>query len=473
MNKYYAFKLILLSSTLLALLGCSKTSTTALNAVLNKGELVVLTRLDPTTYQFNAGEQSGFEFELASLFADKLGVRVRFILPNKFHDILKLTNEHEADFAAAGLSITPQRQHLLRFTPPYYEVTQQLIYHYRSKRPRSPKHLKDSFFEVLAGSSHAENLRKLKTSQPYLSWVEASNTNVFDLIEMVNDGLLDYTIADSNQFQTYRGQFPQLNSAFNISKPEQIAWAFPLSNDNSLYDEAVNFLNEINTSGVLKQLQDKHFGYTKNLNYINICTFRRHIKSRLPKLQSYFLNASEKYNIDWKLLAAVAYQESHWNPKAISPTGVRGIMMLTKATAKQMKILNRLDPEQSIDGGAHYLSTRLKKIPERINDPDKTWMALASYNIGFGHLEDARILTQQQGGDPDKWIDVKKHLPLLTQKKWYKQTKHGYARGKEPVTYIENVRQYYNLLSKSEDLRTAPELPTREHKTQHIQLPAL
>ena len=473
MNKYYAFKLILLSSTLLALLGCSKTSTTALNAVLNKGELVVLTRLDPTTYQFNAGEQSGFEFELASLFADKLGVRVRFILPNKFHDILKLTNEHEADFAAAGLSITPQRQHLLRFTPPYYEVTQQLIYHYRSKRPRSPKYLKDSFFEVLAGSSHAENLRKLKTSQPYLSWVEASNTNVFDLIEMVNDGLLDYTIADSNQFQTYRGQFPQLNSAFNISKPEQIAWAFPLSNDNSLYDEAVNFLNEINTSGVLKQLQDKHFGYTKNLNYINICTFRRHVKSRLPKLQSYFLNASEKYNIDWKLLAAVAYQESHWNPKAISPTGVRGIMMLTKATAKQMKILNRLDPEQSIDGGAKYLATRLKKIPERINEPDKTWMALASYNIGFGHLEDARILTQQQGGDPDKWIDVKQYLPLLTQKKWYKQTKHGYARGKEPVTYIENVRQYYDLLNKSDALNNAPELPARKHEAQHIQLPAL
>ena len=473
MSNHYVFTLILLASTLLALSGCSKTPTTALNAVINNGELVILTRLDPTTYQLKAGEQSGFEFELASLFAEKLGVRARFILPNNFHDILKLTGEHEADFAAAGLSITPQRQHLLRFTPPYYEVTQQLIYHYRSRRPRSTKYLKDSFFEVLAGSSHAENLRKLKTSQSYLSWVEASNTNVFELIEMVNNGLLDYTIADSNQFQTYRGQFPQLSSAFNISKPEQIAWAFPLSNDSTLYDEAVSFLNEIKLSGVLKQLQDKHFGYTKNLNYINICTFRRHVKSRLPKLHNYFLAASEKYNIDWKLLAAVAYQESHWNPKAISPTGVRGIMMLTKATAKQMKILNRLDPEQSIDGGAKYLATRLKKIPERINEPDKTWMALASYNIGFGHLEDARILTQQQGGDPDRWIDVKQYLPLLTQKKWYKQTKHGYARGKEPVTYIENVRQYYDLLNKSDELNNAPKLPARKHKAQHIQLPAL
>jgi len=471
MSKHFIFSLILLISTLLY--GCSKTPTSSLNAVLNKGELVVLTRLDPTTYQANAGKQSGFEYELASLFAEKLGVRVRFILPNKFHDILKLTSDHEADFAAAGLSITPQRQHLLRFTPSYYEVTQQLIYHYRSRRPRSPKYLKDSFFEVLAGSSHAENLRKLKITRPHLSWVEVSDTNVFDLIEMVNDGLLDYTIADSNQFQTYRGQFPQLNSAFNISKPEQIAWAFPLSTDNSLYDEAVKFLDDIKKTGVLTQLQDKHFGYSKNLNYINICTFRRHVQSRLPKLHAYFLEAAKKYNIHWKLLAAVAYQESHWNPRAISPTGVRGIMMLTKATAKQMKILNRLDPEQSIDGGARYLSTRLKKIPERINEPDKTWMALASYNIGFGHLEDARILTQQQDGDPDKWVDVKERLPLLTQKKWYTKTKHGYARGNEPVSYIENVRQYYSLLNRSDILNDVPQLPPRKNKTQYIQLPAL
>jgi Predicted soluble lytic transglycosylase fused to an ABC-type amino acid-binding protein len=267
---------------------------------------------------------------------------------------------------------------------------------------------------------------------------------------MVNDHLLDYTVVDSNQFQLIRGQFPNLNVAFDIAKPEKIAWAFPLGEDLSLYNEAVKFLNNLKETGVLKQLQNKHFGYSKQLNYVGICTFRQHAQNRLGKLKPFFHLAAETYNFDWTLLAAVAYQESHWDPKATSPTGVRGIMMLTKATAKQMKVSNRLDPAQSIKGGARYLRTRIQKIPERIPEPDRTWMALASYNIGFGHLEDARILTQQQGGNPDRWIDVKKRLPLLTQKEWFEKTKHGYARGNEPVTYVENVRQYIKMLNQLE-----------------------
>ena len=266
----------------------------------------------------------------------------------------------------------------------------------------------------------------------------------------MNDHILDYTVVDSNQFQLIRGQFPNLNVAFDISKPEKIAWAFPLGEDHSLYNEAVKFLAELKSTGVLEQLQDKHFGYSKQLDYVGICTFWHHADTRLPKLIKSFHLAAKKYNLDWKLLAAVAYQESHWNKHAVSPTGVRGIMMLTKATAKQMNVTNRLDPEQSIEGGAHYLSTRIKKIPKRIEEPDRTWMALAAYNIGFGHLEDARILTQQQGGDPDKWIDVKQRLPLLAEKEWYQKTKYGYARGKEPVTYIDNVRQYIKMLKKLE-----------------------
>lgn len=472
MHKNILFYLFAIIFPLLLLTSCSK-PTTALNTVTQRGELIVLTRLDPTTYQISDTGAAGFEYELVNLFAQKLGVRARFILPTQFHDLLKLTSKHEADFVAAGLSVTPERQHLLRFTPPYYDVTQQLIYHYRTRRPKSTKYLNNSFFEVMASTSHAENLRLLKKSDVSLSWNEVYDTTVLELIGMVNDGLLDYTIADSNQFQTYRGQFPQLNIAFNISKPEKIAWAFPLSNDDSLYNEAIKFLDELKKSGVLEQLQDKYFGYSKNLNYVNICTFRSRVKSRLPKLQDFFYAAANKYNIDWKLLAAVAYQESHWNRHAISPTGVRGIMMLTQATAKQMKVMNRLDPKQSIFGGAHYLATRVKKIPERIAEPDRTWMALASYNIGFGHLEDARILTQQQGGNPDKWIDVKQRLPLLTKKKWYKKTKHGYARGHEPVTYVENVRQYFELLNQLQPTTEDDQKKLNANEPINIRLPAL
>jgi membrane-bound lytic murein transglycosylase F len=466
-------KVLLFCLFILLFSSCSKPKN-ALQTVIDRGELVVMTRLDPTTYSIDKfGIESGFEYELASLFAEQLGVGVRFVLPDQFQHILQITQQSIADFAAAGLSITPERKQFLKFTPPYYEVTQQLVYHYRTRRPRSIKYLNNSFFEVLAGSSHAENLRKLKKSHTNLSWIEAYDTNILELITMVNDDLLDYTVADSNQFQIFRSKFPQLNTGFDISKPEKIAWAFPHNDDNSLYDKSVKFMNELRLSGTLKQLQDKYFGYSKHLNYVGICTFKRHVKNRLPALEAFFRESAEKYSLDPILLAAVAYQESHWNRHAVSPTGVRGIMMLTQGTAKQMKVSNRLDPQQSIEGGAHYLDSRIKKIPERISEPDRTWMALASYNIGLGHLEDARILTQKQGANPDKWIDVKQRLPLLAKKKWYKKTKHGYARGNEPVTYVENVRQYTRMLKQSGELTSKPQNNPKTNETLNIQLPAL
>ena len=172
-------------------------------------------------------------------------------------------------------------------------------------------------------------------------------------------------------------------------------------------------------------------------------------------------------DLDWRLLAAVSYQESHWKPHAKSPTGVRGMMMLTLNTAKQLGIKNRLDAEQSIRGGAQYLRKVIKRVPPRISDPDRTWFALAGYNVGWGHVEDARIITQQLGLDPDKWSDVKESLPLLQKKKWYKKTKHGYARGAEPVKYVNNIRRYYDVLVWQDEEIDAPdsELPNTDEQT--------
>ena len=172
----------------------------------------------------------------------------------------------------------------------------------------------------------------------------------------------------------------------------------------------------------------------------------RQIRERLPALRDYCESAAEEYALDWRLLAAVGYQESHWNPDAVSRTGVRGIMMLTQRTARQLGVTDRVDPEQSIFGGARYLRDMEARIPERIEQPDRLWLALAAYNIGFGHLEDARILTEIRGGDPDRWVDVRESLPLLTQERWHSQTRYGYARGYEPVDYVENVRTFFEIL---------------------------
>ncbi|MGB1111455.1 MAG: membrane-bound lytic murein transglycosylase MltF, partial [Gammaproteobacteria bacterium] len=258
--------------------------------------------------------------------------------------------------------------------------------------------------------------------------------------------LVDYTVADSNEVSLSRRFYPNIRVAFDLTKPEPFAWAFAKTDDESLLDEARAYFKELTDSGELEQLLDRFYGHIEHVAPTATRTFLRHIPQRMEQYREAFIKAGEETGIDWRLLAAVAYQESRWNKDAVSPTGVRGLMMLTQSTAKMMKIKDRRDPFQSIDGGARYLKRVIGKIPERIQEPDRTWFALASYNVGFGHLEDARKLAQGAGANPDRWHVVKRYLPLLSQRKWYTKTRYGYARGKEPVTYVQRIRRYYDLL---------------------------
>ncbi|UCE88185.1 MAG: membrane-bound lytic murein transglycosylase MltF, partial [Pseudomonadota bacterium] len=253
--------------------------------------------------------------------------------------------------------------------------------------------------------------------------------------------------------------YPSLNVAFDISEPQPLAWAFPLSDDNTLYDAAEAFFEGLTVSGELDRLLERYYGHISKFDYAGTHIYLRHVNRRLPAYRELFERAASDNNLDWRLLAAVAYQESHWNRHAVSPTGVRGIMMLTQATAAHVGIQKRTDPEQSITGGAHYLRKLLDKVPAHIPEPDRTFFALAAYNVGYGHLEDAREITKQRGGDADKWTDVKENLPLLRLRKWYSKTRHGYARGNEPVRYVENIRSYYDILSWHLDRRFPPEPP--------------
>ncbi len=431
--------------TLSASLACSR-PTPVLEQIQQSGELLVITRNSPTTYYEGPEGFTGLEYDLVQLFAKELGVTARFIVPDSFAEILPAISRREAHLAAAGLTVTKARESLVRFGPAYQEITQQLIYRAGTYRPRKITDIIGSTLEIIAGSSHEEELIKLKQQYPELEWEARDDVESEELLYLLKEQVIDYTIADSNEAALNQRYYPELKPALDLTPPQPLAWAFPHSEDSSLYDAARAFFEKIKKDGTLEHLIERHYGHVERLNFVDKRTFRRHIASRLPKYKPLFMKAAEETGFDWKLLAAIGYQESHWNPRAKSPTGVRGIMMLTQATAKQLGIKSRLDPAESIFGGARYIRIVERKIPERVEYPDRLWMALASYNIGFGHLEDARILTQQNGGNPDKWADVKQTLPLLTQKKWYKKTRHGYARGREAVTYVDSIRSYYDIL---------------------------
>lgn len=420
-------------------------SDSTLEKIITKGELVVLTRNSPTTYYEGPDGPAGLEYDLAKMLADELGVKLKMIAAQNLSQVLAGVENGAADFAAAGLTITEDRKEFFRFGPPYQGITEQLIYNINNPRPRSLDDLNGTF-EVVAYSSHNEQLVRLKKQHPSLNWKENDELESEDLLQLVADDILDYTVVDSNDFLLNQRFMLDLRAAFDIGEPQQLGWLFPKSKDNTLYDKVTAFFEKIRASGDLARLISRTYGHTKDFDYVGTLIFRRHVAQRLPTYQDLFEAAAEKYKLDWRLLAAIGYQESHWDPKAVSPTGVRGIMMLTLRTASDLGIDNRLIPENSIMGGAEYFANSLERIPDDIDEPDRTWMALAAYNIGYGHLEDARIITEQLDKDPHRWFDVKQALPLLAKRKWYKNTRHGYARGWEPLQYVENIRSYYDIL---------------------------
>lgn len=439
--------------------GCSETETTHVERIKNRGEIVVVTRNGPASYYTEKNKETGLEYELAGKFAQHLGVKLKTIIAKNRADVIEILKTNRADFAAAALINTYDHDEELTFGPGYQWVTQQVVYRNGQRRPASLQDIYPDKLDISIDTSDILPLEKLKKSFPKLTWAVHDDRDSHEMLELIENREILYTITDSNELTLARHYYPEIREAFDVSPPQPVAWAFRKNDDLSLLKAVWRFHEKLSGNGELTALIQRFYGPVEKFDYVDSRKFVDRIEKRFPAYQPMFEHTAEKYDLDWRLLAAVSYQESHWNEKAVSPTGVRGLMMLTQDTARAVGINNRLDPEQSIRGGAIYIKRLIDKIPERIDEPDRTWMALAAYNVGFGHLEDARILTEIQGGDPDSWHDVKERLPLLSRKKWYKQTKNGYARGVEPVLFVERIRKYYNTLVQL----TQPEIQHFEH----------
>jgi len=441
-------------------------SANSLQRVQQSGTLVVATRRGPTAYFDGATGPDGFEYALVQAFARHLGVKVRYVFPKTLEGLLDAAAHGAVHFAAAGLTATPERQKYLNFSNPYDYVTEQLIYRRGSTRPRSLSEIGPGDLHIVAGSSYEETLRQLQAEKfPQLSWRTHPGVGLNALLSAIDEGAIRLTIADSNEADLSRRLYKHAATALELGDPRPIAWAFARHGDDSLLQAANEFLAMVQEDGQLQRLHARYFGHVGRLNFVDTREFWRHVRDRLPQYRGYFEQAAAMTGIDWRLLAAIGYQESHWQADAVSPTGVRGIMMLTQSTATQMGITDRDDPQASIIGGARYLRTVEKKIPTRIAQPNRLWLTLAGYNIGFGHLEDARVLTERDGANPDLWLEVKQRLPLLAKKEFYETVRHGFARGQEPVDYVDNIRNYYDLLvwyTTTKDLRTRARLLAAE-----------
>jgi membrane-bound lytic murein transglycosylase F len=436
---------LLLALLALAFLTSGHHRLTELERIQMRGKLDMLTINGATTYYLGPNGEAGFEYDLARRFADYIGVPLEVITLPAVDDLLPALRAGQGDLLAANLSETPARKHFARFGPVYDTVTPVVVYRRGSRRPREPEDLADGRLAIIGGTSYDEFLEPMR-ERFGLRWEVRPEASIEDLLEAVSDEDIDFTIVDSNILDLNRRYFPAVRPAFEIDAPQSLAWAARLSDDDTLVQKMREFFAMPRTEMALSRLEQRYFSHVEDYEPVGTFTFMQQMRERLPGLRALFEQAAERSGLDWRLLAAVSYQESHWNPRAVSPTGVRGLMMLTRRTARQLGIDDRDDPEQSVFGGARYLRSMIGRLPERIEHPDRLWLALAAYNIGLGHLEDARVLTERQGGDPDRWADVRERLPLLTQKRYFSQTRFGYARGYEAAGYVENIRTFYEIL---------------------------
>ena len=409
------------------------------------GSLVVAIREAPAFFQREGATASGFDNDLVTAFADSLGLKVRFIRAADAWELNDLALAGRVHLAAS----VPLGNGHLQFSTPIRSVKQWIVGHDNVLGPERLSDLAGQTVEVVAGSPLADTLRGLdEKSRPRV--VEVPRIDEMELLERVAEGKAALAAVYEIHLDLAVNFHPELSPLLQLPGKLEFGWAFGGEGAGALRARADGFLAGARADGTLARIHDRYFGHIKRLNAAGIAQFLDDMRSKLPAWRRHFQSAQDLSGIDWRLLAALAYQESKWDPLATSPTGVRGMMMLTEDTADHLRVRNRLDAQESIRAGARYLAELAEQIPESAKHPDRLWLALSAYNLGMGHFRGARSIAKSMKRDPDVWYDMKQVLPQLARPEIYARLKSGAARGGEAVIMVENIRSYYDILSRFE-----------------------
>lgn len=387
---------------------------------------------------------------MAKAFAEHLGVDVEFVLRDSIASVMTAVENRRADIAAAGLTRTDARAERFDFGPVYKRIHQQVVCGSREVRADNLSELATGSLQVVANSSYVARLEELRKKESDLDWRAVPGASTEELLRRVWRGRTDCTVADSHIVAVNRRYYPSLLVTFALSEDQSLSWLLPES-ANALESELEKWFAGYRGLGKRAALRERYYGYIEKFDFVDKRHLVQQIENRLPKYKHLFDQAAVTHDHDPLLLAAQAYQESHWNPQATSPTGVRGIMMLTRATARELGVKDRLDPVQSIRGGARYLDRMRERLADDIPEPDKTYLSLAAYNIGLAHLRDAQRLAKRRGKNPHDWSALRSVLPDLSRKQVYSTLRYGYARGFEPVRYVRRIRDYADVIARRLD----------------------
>ena len=426
---------------------------TLLDKIKAKKRLDVIILDAPVVYYVGSEDNQGFEYDLLNDYAKSMNLELNLTVVHTVKQALEFTRRGYGDLTAASLSVDEARLKEFKFGPYFHSINEELICHnsiYKRKLfPKELNDLKELNITIGKDTSAEKTLKDIQAKVEGFDFKTVSNASTEELLKRVWNKEIDCTVADTHIFSISQRYYPELISTMKLTPKLNLGWILR-QGDDSLNESLFRWLNKYERSGKMAELHSFYYGFLKIFDYYDTKIFYKRVKETLPRYKQLFKNAGKKYNIPWIILAAQSYQESHWNPNAKSYTGVRGMMMLTNDTAKLLGVKDRLSTKQSIDGGAKYFDMMRKKFPKDLEGKNLWAFTLAAYNIGLGHVYDAQKLAKKLNKNPNSWNDLKAILPLLIQKKYNKELKHGYARGNEPVHYVDAIQHYYDIIVKHE-----------------------
>lgn len=416
------------------------------------GYLNVVTVNASVTYYEGRDGLAGFEYDLVRAYGEHLGVEVKFQVVPTIEAVLQAAKTGQIGLAASGLSVTAGRREHFVFGPKYRTAVPVLVCRRGVRVISELSDLAGLQFHLAAGTSFVDLLQALRATNDAIPAPKIVASSVEALLADVAAKRIDCTIADDHVFALNRRYLPTLEARMELGEGVPVAWILGGGHswrNASLSRDLEHWMAQPETTVLLAQLEARYFAVADTeFDYVDLSRLRRAMRQVLPKLRDDFEAAAKRYDLPWSLLAAIAWRESHWKADAVSRTGVRGMMMLTRLTAREQGVTNRLDAAQSIRGGARYFASLIRRLPDTIEPDQRYAFALAAYNMGWGHMIDARQLVAARGGDPDLWANIAAILPELQIKAVYKTLPHGYARGREGEAYVQAVLNFADIIEK-------------------------
>ncbi len=418
-----------------------------LPAIKNRGILRVLTHNNATDYFIWRGRPRGFEYRLMAKFAEEQRLQLKIIVPEMQDQFVPKLLAGDADVIAASMPIKPKEHHqAMAFSHPYRQHHGVIV----------SKSTAADILDIAGLAGRTLTVRRDSIDWTVLSRYQDNGVNfkLFaapteldseELIERVANGLYDLAVVGRDKLNAVLHRRQDVKALYTMPEAANIGWAVRAGNPKLL--KALNtFINEQDKSLFYNMLHTRYF---ENPRPVRLLKEHRNNVLEGPKISPYddiVRKEAADYGFDWPLIVALMYRESRFDPNVESWAGARGLMQVLPVTAKRFGIENLQDPQSSIRAGIRMLSWLYSRLADSLPVQERTWLALAAYNAGLGHVLDARALAPKLKLDPNRWFgNVEIAMRKLSNPKYYRKAKHGYVRGIEPVTYVRDIRHLYNI----------------------------